>query len=805
MVCSRKADKVRANRRVGAVLVAAAALVGVKHLWAGIAFDPTTSTLRITHDANIDDPNDTPFIKNPSTIPPSSGLFPVNNYQMNHTFTFTPIEGPTSTSLAQGSLGHVTNATTASFVLATGTGVTQDDPNDFNIKGSSSLKFNVDMRWDVTTGGFGPIANGYSSLAIGGTVGDLGSATVKVHLLFRNQSGTELRTAWDVEKTYGPGTFTDILTSSRALNAPTATLPAGSKLRVSGTVEFLASNAAGPTNINPIRAEFGGAPPTAHFKIDQDGSYFDQANWEAVDPQEDGLRTIANAAGERAVFFGTPSKVGHIVSLGSTVTLGTMDIGGFAPYSFVNGDSGRIQFISRAGDGNTVLNVRGGGLTHAIQVPVELPENLELSTDTEASIGFGDVINGTGTIQKKGGGRAIFAASNNNFAGDVNVLDGTVRGTALRSLGLGHVTVDGGQVDYAAGGASANPVLVKRGLINVDAVTEGDHFEVQQGGGIGGNPSTVNSLHVGQELLLRSGAMIVHSDATNVQNGNPQGLGNDPLYVFGVAGGLPVGEMAIGTASGTPWVGIGGSRGFNEFGSSEGLITVQGAAVLANLPGGSVDVKSQIGGVGGSLTKLGDGSVRLLNRNPFDGPTSVNEGALIVNGSLGGDVTVKSGGTLAGKGILIGLLQASEAGSSVAPGDGDIGTLSVGKLALGDGSVLKFDIDTPSSSDNIQIASDLILDGQLFIEAGDNFGPGKYPIMHFNGALTDNGLKVANAPDGLQFDVVVEPDVIIFGVAGKNQAAAVSQTVFLVVVPEPAALSIIGAAAMGLLMRRKRR
>ncbi|HEV8293660.1 MAG TPA: hypothetical protein VGP94_17125, partial [Tepidisphaeraceae bacterium] len=484
--------------RLGAVLaMQAAVLAGASHAWAGIGFDPTTSTLRITHDANIDDPNDIPFVKTPSIVPPSTLLFPVNNYQMNHTFTFTPIEGPVSTTLAQGSLGHVTNSTTASFVLATGTGITQDDPNDFNIPGSSLLKFGLDLRWDVTTGGFGPLANGYASLAVGGTVGDLGSATVRVHLLFRNQAGTELRTAWDLEKTYPPGPFTDVLTTSRVLGS--GALPAGSKLRVSGSVEFLASNAAGPTNINPIRAEFGGAPPTAHFKINQDGSYFDQNNWEPASPDEDGLLPLANAAGERAVFFGT-GKVGHAVSLGSTVTLGTLEIAGNSPYSFTNGDSGRIEFRTRAG--NAVLNTRGEGLAHSFLVPVEVAESLDLSTDQLAGVGFADTVSGAGSIQKFGPGSANFAASNANFTGDINVFDGTIRGGAFRALGVGHVVVDGGEVDYAVGGASGNPVLVKRGLINVDGVAEGDHFEIQQGGAIGGNPATVSSLHVGQELVL---------------------------------------------------------------------------------------------------------------------------------------------------------------------------------------------------------------------------------------------------------------------------------------------------------------
>jgi len=790
---------------MGALLAAsAAALAGAANLWAGIAFDPSTSTLKITHDANINNPNDTPFVKNPSTVPPSTSLFPVNNYQMNHTFTFGGGDLPISTTIAAGSLGQVTNATTASFVLATGTGITQDDPNNSNINGPSSLRFDFDLRWDVTTGGFGPLANGYASLAVGGNVGVGGSATVITHLVWRNQSGTVLRTNWDSTTNYGPGTFTDVLTSSRALNSPLASLPAGSKLRVNGFVEFQSSNEGGPTTIQPVRVEMGGAPPTAHFKIDQSGSYFDPANWEVPPVGEDGLLPLANAAGQRAVFFGTNGKVGQTVSLGSTVTLGTLDIGGSSPYTFINGDSGRFQFVTQSG-GNAVLNVRGGALAHVIQVPVEVPQDLDLDTDTFSSIGFAQTFNGTGAIRKFGPGSATFAASNANFAGDINVFDGTLKGNALLALGLGHVTVDGGELDYLAGGASANPVIVKRGLINVDGVTNNDHFEVQQGGGIGGTPSVVNTLRVGQNLALNSGAMIVHSDPQNVLNGNPQNLGNDPLYVFGVAGGLPVGEMAIGTASGTPWVGIGGSRGSNTFGSLDGQVTVLGSAVLANLPGGSLDVQSHITGAGGALTKMGDGSVRLLNTNPFAGPTTINEGALIVDGSLGGDVTVKSGGTAAGTGILIGLLRAIEDGSAVEPGDGSVGKLSVGALQLGDQTTLNFDLNTPSDSDQIQVFGDLTLDGQLFIQAADDFGPGKYPIMHFGGQVTDNGLKIAFAPEGLLADISIEPDQIIILSKGGVNSAASGGTVYLVVVPEPAAISMLAMAAVGLISRRRRR
>src|SRR2546423_14869430 len=92
------------RRRMGALLaVQGAALAGAANIWAGVAFDPTVSTVKITQEANINDPNDTPFVKSPTSIPVSSALFPVNGYQLNnHTFTFrrggdVPVTSPTFT------------------------------------------------------------------------------------------------------------------------------------------------------------------------------------------------------------------------------------------------------------------------------------------------------------------------------------------------------------------------------------------------------------------------------------------------------------------------------------------------------------------------------------------------------------------------------------------------------------------------------------------------------------------------------------------------------------------------------------
>src|SRR5204862_3510797 len=141
--------------------------------------------------------------------------------------------------------------------------------------------------------------------------------------------------------------------------------------------------------------------------------------------------------------------------------------------------------------------------------------------------------------------------------------------------------------------ASALPVLVKTGLLNVEAISTEDRFEIQEGGGIGGDPTVVSGLRVGQNLALHGGAMIVHNDPENTQAGNPQNLGTDPLYIYGVSGSVPAADLAVGSASGTPWVGICGSRGEHTIGDPAATVQVLGSAVLASLPSGSLNVLAQ--------------------------------------------------------------------------------------------------------------------------------------------------------------------------------------------------------------------
>ena len=78
-------------------------------------------------------------------------------------------------------------------------------------------------------------------------------------------------------------------------------------------------------------------------------------------------------------------------------------------------------------------------------------------------------------------------------------------------------------------------------------------------------------------------------------------------------------------------------------------------------------VSGILSGVGGSLTKVGDGTLTLSGANTYTGGTYVSGGILVIANSSGsgsgtGTVTVESGGTLGGTGMISGPLTVDSGG-----------------------------------------------------------------------------------------------------------------------------------------------
>jgi autotransporter-associated beta strand protein len=230
--------------------------------------------------------------------------------------------------------------------------------------------------------------------------------------------------------------------------------------------------------------------------------------------------------------------------------------------------------------------------------------------------------------------------------------------------------------------------------------------------------------------------------------------------------------------------------------------------------GTTTTVQPDIIGVGG-LTKAGNGTLTLTNLSAgsFTGPTTINAGALLVNGSLSAtsEVDVASGGTLGGTGSIttatggdVNLL----VGGALAPG-ASAGTLTVnlsggGELDLTAGiastgsGALRFELATVPASDKITLTG-----GSLNIGVGSlDFGDFSFTTLagfDTGGTYTlfDGSLPIVGTLGGITTG-------FINGQMFQLQLADGSNDLVVAPVPEPAT-AVMSIAAFSLLALRRRR
>jgi autotransporter-associated beta strand protein len=336
-----------------------------------------------------------------------------------------------------------------------------------------------------------------------------------------------------------------------------------------------------------------------------------------------------------------------------------------------------------------------------------------------------------GSINFVGSSTAANATIVNLFNGSTNFLDSSTAG------GAEIANIEGGATKfYSASTAGAAAITTNRGGYTyfADSSTAGSATVTTNSGG---NTIFADSTTAGSATLTTSsGGNTYFADSSTAGSATVTTSGTGQFDISPLSsGGLTAGSIA--------------GDGRYLLGSKS--LTV-GSNNQSTTVSGSIEDGGVVGGTGGSLVKTGTGTLVLSGVNSYTGSTTVNAGALGVNGSNSASVLtiVNAGGTLGGTGT-VGTTQI-HGGGTLSPGN-SIGTLTVnGNLAFGAGSTYAVEA-SPGAVDRTNVSGTATLAGTLRASfARGTYSARTYTLLSATGGRTGTfgTFSTAGLPGGFQ-------------------------------------------------------
>ncbi|WP_370677325.1 autotransporter domain-containing protein [Pleomorphomonas sp. PLEO] len=398
---------------------------------------------------------------------------------------------------------------------------------------------------------------------------------------------------------------------------------------------------------------------------------------------------------------------------------------------------------------------------------------------------------GTGSLTLTGGATL---SSNRSYLGNEAGSSGTVvmsgAGTTWTTTGRlfvgtdgdGTLTISDGATIVASGlvigwgststgvlnvGAAAGDAAVAAGTLDVPAITFGS-----------GNGRLVFNFTGSDTVAAQisgAGSLELYAGALTLSGANSYSRGTT------VSGGTLT--LGSSTAAGTGTITLAGTStlAYTDGITVANAIDVTGTATLTIASGRA----TQSGAITGTGTYVvtGDGTLYLTGSSAgFTGTTSVDNGTLSVNGTLGGGVEVNSEGTLKGSGTVASVTVQS--GGTIAPGN-SIGTLTItGNYVQSAGSTYSVELGASGASDRIVVGGTAALAGSVSVastSSGYSIGS-RYTILTaaggISGAYTSfNGTLSLFATAALDYDAnavyidVTKSRTFASAAATRNQIA----------------------------------
>ncbi len=302
---------------------------------------------------------------------------------------------------------------------------------------------------------------------------------------------------------------------------------------------------------------------------------------------------------------------------GTTISAGTLSISAEAN---LGAASGALTF-----DGGT-LQVTGTGLTSTSRT-INWGANgggFDI-VEGNASFGVGQALAGPGALTKEGAGTLVLSGAN-TYAGGTNNNAGTLVLDAIASL-AGPV-VNNATLEVASANTDAITSIQNNGALNF------------RGAGSAGQAAITNNSTTDFFDTATAGNAVITTTANGTTRFHDQSNAGQARFVTAVDGLVDFSQSA--GAAGDGKFSAGSLEGAGRYVLGASQLTVGGNNI-------STTVTGTIDGVGGSLVKIGTGTLTLSGTNTYSGGTDLKQGRLAVthDSALGtGELAMHEGTTL---------------------------------------------------------------------------------------------------------------------------------------------------------------
>jgi uncharacterized protein with beta-barrel porin domain len=460
-------------------------------------------------------------------------------------------------------------------------------------------------------------------------------------------------------------------------------------------------------------------------------------------------------------FFNATSAGSATITNTGTLTFNNTATAGTA---HIANNSGSLQFNNSSTAGNAIITTANGtGITFN---NTSTAGNSNITNVNGALLGFFNSSSaGTAVIANNAGGSMAFndtstagsagitnsgglAFNNSSTGGSSNLTNnaaatigfndtstggaatitnaGTVSFNTSATAGSAHIIDNGGSfLNFNNSSTAGNAVIVNNALGTTQFLDTSTAGNATINNAVNGITQFFTNSTAGNATINNNGGLTQFNNSSTAGNAVITTSSTGAVFFVGTSSG---GQATFVTNTG----GVFDMSGLASTGMTAGSIAGAGNYFLGSksLTVGGNNLSTTVsgvisdgglsGGVGGSLTKVGTGTLNLTGVNTYAGPTNVNGGILSVNGSIAtSSLTVNAGGTLGGNGIVG---NTTVNGGTLAPGN-SIGLLTVqGNLVFTTAATYMVEV-SPSNADRVNVTGTATLGGATVNAV---FQPGSY-------------------------------------------------------------------------------